>query len=140
LQGEISFKPLGRDFCGLPSPDSDEWLLTPAQIFELVDLLPDIARTKLFRDSDQIPDENDLGHPRYRVKTQYQNVELPKAVIEIELKENCATPQRGAVRKDIEEHLIRLSPELAEFIAMNRIEFKVQIEDHVQPGVISYAP
>jgi hypothetical protein len=66
--GTTSIKPLGRARFGVPKPDSDQWLLTPASILEAVDEIPEIKRTPRFADVDQVMDPFAIGHPKYRTR------------------------------------------------------------------------
>ncbi len=64
--GTTSIRPLGRARFGVPEPNSDRWLLTPASVLEAVDEIPEITRIPRFAGVDQVRDPFAIGHPKYR--------------------------------------------------------------------------
>jgi hypothetical protein len=62
---EIAIKPLGREKYSVPDPNSEGWILTPAEVYEAFDETPEIQWEPLFRDSSQVLDPNIIGYPCY---------------------------------------------------------------------------
>ncbi|WP_028534680.1 hypothetical protein [Paludibacterium yongneupense] len=67
-EGRFAFQPLGRSRAGIRQPGSDDWLITPAALFEIMDELPSVARLPRFLDSPDVRDPYAIGHPRYQLQ------------------------------------------------------------------------
>jgi hypothetical protein len=136
--GELAIRPLGRARYGVPSVEPDEWLLVPAQVYEVVDAAPQIRRSPLFRDSAQVEDPAAVGHPRYN--SEYSDSGGKRGItINIEVVSRLGPRQRDALRSEIHEEILRNSTPLKEAISRGRADLRVMVETGFAAHFISYA-
>jgi hypothetical protein len=137
-QGVLSVRPLGRVPFGVPMPEGDEWLLTPAAIFEVMDEIPAIARIPRFRDADQVADPVGIGHPKYQVQHRIDGSKL-RIMLAIEPRPRTRSADRAAMRDRIVAELSQASLELASGLASGTVELNVVFTSNIRADLIAHA-
>ncbi|MFL6262800.1 MAG: hypothetical protein ACJ76Y_24130 [Thermoanaerobaculia bacterium] len=69
IPGCLSIRPLGRLSHAVFSRDGRTCLLNPASLVEALDAMPEVARSPLLRDSNQVSDNFIIGLPRFALET-----------------------------------------------------------------------
>lgn len=110
--GELAIKPLGRAKFGIPLPDSDEWLLTPVSVLEILDKLPQVARKPIFRDAYQVRDPELIGAPIYSLSWEI-NDEVIQIEISIVLKQETNDNTTSRLERQIFQELRQMNGSLA---------------------------
>lgn len=131
--GTTAIKPLGRAHYGVPEPDSDRWLITPASVLETVDEIREIARTPRFAGVSQIRDPYAIGHPKYRTRwTEGRNgVEVK---IEVVLPRDLPDRRRTEILTDIHCEIVRRSALLKDALQDRAISLQVDTCDDMDEG------
>lgn len=134
--GQLAIRPLGRAHCGVPFPEGDGWLLTPAQIYEVIDSLPGIDRVPLYRDALQVRDPRAIGHPKYRID---HDVALGKVGIHLRIVLSSGGDVAAARAHAMEGFLAEGSP-LAGAVACGEASLTITFEPDLAPQFISRPP
>jgi len=134
--GRLAIRPLGRAHCGVPFPEGDGWLLTPAQLYEVVDSLPGIDRVPLYRDAVQVRDPHAVGHPKYRID---HRVEHGKARIDLRAV-LAAGADQALARAHVMEGFLAPGTPLAEAAAAGEASLSVSFTPDLAPQFISRPP
>jgi hypothetical protein len=134
--GHLAIRPLGRAHCGVPFPEGDEWLLTPAQIHEVIESLPGIDRVPLYRDSPQVRDPYAIGHPKYRID---YDVKLGEVRIDLRIVLRSGADQSRARAHVIVGFLERETP-LGDAVAAGEASLNIAFEPDLAPQFISRPP
>jgi phenylacetate-coenzyme A ligase PaaK-like adenylate-forming protein len=134
--GLLSMRPQGRAAFGVPSLRDGEWLLTPAQILEVVDAMPQVARLPRFQDSAQVLDPFTIGHPKYHTSYRVEG-EQTRIIVEVETRDPLgdAPPLENRIR----ESLLSESEPLAEAVRAGKAVLEVQAAAGLKPDLISHS-
>jgi hypothetical protein len=127
--GELAIKPLGRAEFGIPLPDSDEWLITPASLLEIIDKIPQVARKPIFRDSNQVRDPELIGAPIYRLSWG-KNSEVIQIKILVILKKETASNIVLRVKQQIIQELRQRNELLAQCMDLGTVQLQVLFSDN----------
>lgn len=134
--GHLAIKPLGRMRYGVRrEPDSPEFLLTPNEIFEVLDEAVGVVRIPRFQDSPQVSDPFSIGHPVYATSTNYtgDNAQVTVRV------ETAGTYSDEEISKTVAQALLRRSPALATAVGDGSATLDVEVCDTIAPDLISHA-
>jgi hypothetical protein len=134
--GEIAIRPLGRAKYGVPLPGSDEWILTPAAILESIDVIPEIARMPLFRDSAQVCDPFSIGLPKYQLSTTLVHGTV-KAVIGVAAKHNLTASGEEELKQRLSTELLRNHTSLEGYLESGAAKLSIVLETDIKPNDIS---
>jgi hypothetical protein len=104
--GTTAIKPLGRARYGVPKPDSDEWLVTPASVLEAVDEVKEIERSVRFAGVDQIRDAHAIGNPKFRTRWSSERGTVATKV-EVALAPGLSDERRALVLANVRDDIIR---------------------------------
>lgn len=134
--GRLAIKPLGRMRYGVRrEPDSSEFLLTPNEIFEVMDEIDNLARMPRFQDSPQVSDPVSIGHPIYATSAQYLGNKV-QVNFQVAIAGICSNEQ---CRRAVEEGLLQRSPTFAAAVEEGSADLCVQVCDFIAPDLISHA-
>lgn len=139
LNYQMWIRPLGRARYGVAKPHSDEWLTTPASVFEVIDDIDEIERQPRFMDSPQVEDPYIIGHPKYKISyyptTDYKtNIQL-----DIEFKKAEKTAHRKYLCNKIRDLIIENNIPLADAITKNEVELDINHVDNLNADLLSHA-
>ncbi|WP_439373838.1 hypothetical protein [Bradyrhizobium sp. DASA03120] len=126
-----AIKPLGRARYGVPEPDTDRWLITPASVLEAVDEVSEIARTPRFAGVGQIQDPYAIGHPKYRTRWSKGASGLGVKV-ELALSSNVSDSRRSEVLSNVYSDILKRNPSLEEALRSQRVSFVVGACDDLE--------
>jgi phenylacetate-coenzyme A ligase PaaK-like adenylate-forming protein len=133
---EAAIRPLGRARYGVPGQRRDEWLLVPAEVYSILDETPEMERSPLFRDAEQVSDKRRIGHLRYNV--QYSDcADKRRIVLRVELKAAVRDSSDGIV-EGLRARVLQNSPNLQLAIARGEATFEVRRSRKFPTTVISY--
>ncbi len=134
--GILWIRPLGRARYGVPNVEGDGWLLTPKDVFELLDETPEVARAPRFLDSRQVSDPYAVGHARYRLG---HRIDGDRVMIDLDcvLTPEAAAREKAVVRR-VNESLSAL-PSLAPAHKGGLAELRVRAVDDLPVDLISHA-
>jgi hypothetical protein len=134
----LAIRPLGRAKYGVPLPGTNDWLLTPAKILECVDAIPEIERTPLFLDSEQVADPFEIGYPKYKLSYSHSH-----QIIDITLQISIKAGVRKSKCEEIGAYLIsELSVDnnlLSEKLTSGEVTMKTAISSEIEPDMIFYS-
>lgn len=136
--GSLAIKPLGRARYGVPLAEEDDWLLTPAEVYEAIDVLPEIQRSPLFRDSAQVKDPFVIGHPKFN--SSYADEGRIRCVtINIAVAQSVADHQHDGIKGRLLDSIIENSAVLRQKIQAGEGTLDVCISSDFDVHFISYA-
>jgi phenylacetate-coenzyme A ligase PaaK-like adenylate-forming protein len=135
IPNRLAIRPLGRARYGVPASSGDEWLITPAEIYEVIDPLTSIERTSLFRDAKQIDSPNDLGHPIY--STNFKNKE-DTVLVNIDVCLKRKVKDREKEINYIKNSLIMNNTSLKNKVENKKIKIEVRHKNDIEADIISY--
>jgi hypothetical protein len=119
------------------SRDGSACLITPVSLFDILDAMPEIARSPLLRDSRQVKDSFAIGLPRFAIEKWEEHerlfVCLHVAICDIERLE--AGGRR--LREEIIRRLLDANPNLARAKERGEVVFTVVFDDRVEGCDIS---
>ncbi|MFM0248472.1 phenylacetate--CoA ligase family protein [Paraburkholderia sediminicola] len=134
--GEIAIKPMGRERYGILTQDGSDWLLLPADVYEVIDTIDEIKRAPLFRDSSQVLDPYLIGHPRYHV--QFRDEGRCRCItISIELKED-AMRSVDRISESLRAGVLLRSASAQAALSAGACTLYVVATSHFDHDVISY--
>lgn len=131
--GQLAFRPLGRAHAGVPLPGGDDWLLTPATVFEVVDELADVARLPRFQDAADVIDPVAIGHPRYSIEWRERG-SLLEVCLNLQPRAGLGRRAERTLLRQAEERLLAAAPQLAEAARL-----MVRAEPVLTPHLIAHA-
>jgi hypothetical protein len=135
--GLPSIRPLGRAAYGVPAPSTDEWILTPAAILEVLDVQLDVRRLPRFLDSEQVRDPFEIGHPKYQTSFRQDQ---RKTRITLTVEPATEDPaRRGRLKNSISEGLRSGSPELTKALAEGEAMLDIVFSSDLTVDLISHA-
>jgi hypothetical protein len=136
--GTTSIKPLGRARFGVPEPNSDRWLITPASVLEAVDEIPEIKRNPRFAGVDQVTDPFAIGHPKYRTRwcKGQSGVEVK---IELALSSGVTESRRAEILSYVFREVTRRNARLQVAVREGAVSVAVGSCDDVDPDLIAQA-
>jgi phenylacetate-coenzyme A ligase PaaK-like adenylate-forming protein len=136
--GTTSVKPLGRARFGVPDPNSDLWLITPASVLEAVDEISEIKRIPRFAGVDQIVDPFAIGHPKYR--THWCNgASRLEVKIELALSSDVTESRRAEILSDVLREVTRHNSRLQFALQEEVVSVVISSCDDVNPDLIAQA-
>jgi hypothetical protein len=135
-EGQFAFQPLGRARAGVARPGSDDWLITPAALFEIMDEQASIARLPRFLDSPDVRDPYAIGHPRYQLQSRNQD-----GCVDIAIAWQAAPRVREAesLGTQIIDALVSTSPQLAAALARDEVSLSAQARARIGADLIAHA-
>jgi hypothetical protein len=137
--GRLAIKPLGRARYGVMLANGSDWLLTPAEIYEAVDGLPEVQRTPLFRDSGQVRDPYIIGHPRYNFAVSQDSRTGIELIVNLQLRDEIKAEQREGVAVTFLQRLRAESDRFQKAMSVGHANVTVTIGKDLKPHFISYA-
>lgn len=136
--GSTSIKPLGRAQFGVPEPDGDAWLVTPASVLEVVEEIPEVSRIPRFADVDQVTDPCAVGHPKYR--TQWvRRASGVQVEIQLEISRGVPESRRADIAAHVGEEVAKRNPRLRIALRRGVAAVTVAMCDEVAPDLIAQA-
>ncbi|MGD1855540.1 MAG: hypothetical protein ACFB2W_14955 [Leptolyngbyaceae cyanobacterium] len=129
--GELAIKPLGRAKFGVPLPDSEQWLLTPASVWEVLDDLPAVARKPKFRDSKQVRDPELTGSPLYSLCWKKSNKTI-QIMLSVYLKSTVSSNQFPGLTQSIIKNLVSMNEPLAEYMDSGVVQLQVLLNSYLE--------
>lgn len=129
--GELAIKPLGRAKFGVPLPDSEQWLLTPASVWEVLDDLPVVARKPKFRDSKQVRDPESTGSPLYSLCWKKSNKTI-QIMLSVYLKSTVSSNQFPGLTQSIIKNLVSMNEPLAEYMDSGVVQLQVLLNSYLE--------
>ena len=129
--GELAIKPLGRAKFGVPLPDSEQWLLTPASVWEVLDDLPAVARKPKFRDAKQVRDPELTGSPLYSLCWNKSNKTI-QIMLSVYLKSTVRSNQFSYLTQSIIENLVSMNEPLADYIDSGVVQLQVLLNSNLE--------
>ena len=127
--GELAIKPMGRAAYGVPHPENDEWLVTPASLLEILEEMPVIARKPLYRDAEQVQDPEAVGLPLYNISSRHFHEQVFISISVVT--KNLESSQTKTIEEQIIEGLKRQNPVLARELDKRR----ATVEIHIAPSL-----
>lgn len=135
--GRMAIKPLGRAEYGVPMPTGDQWILSPAEIYEYVDSLEDIERLPLFLDAKQIKIPNNLGHPIYTIKYSYVR-DVISISLSICFKNYVHDNKRNSILISLKKSLCNSNSLISHLLKEDKIKISCFSDESITADVISY--
>jgi phenylacetate-coenzyme A ligase PaaK-like adenylate-forming protein len=123
--GELAIKPLGRAKFGVPLPNSDEWLLTPVSVWEVLDDLPEVARKPKFQDAKQVRDPELTGSPLYSLSWSKSDKDIQINLL-VFLKGEAKSSQISYLEQRILKNLRQINGPLAYRMDSGMVHLRVQ--------------
>lgn len=118
--GRLAIRPLGRLDQGIVSPATGQYLLTPDQIFDVLEEQPAISRKAAFLDTRQVLNPELVGYPIFRIRP------APgvggTAAVEIALSDSASRAEACSTIRA----MLLATPELKEATAARMIDFVVE--------------
>jgi len=102
---ELAIKPLGRAKYGVPLPDSDDWLVTPASVLEAVDGIAEVGTKPLFRDAEQVKDPYAVGLPIYNLRHENDGGAV-KLTLRIAIRPDTPLAREAVIREIVVHRLL----------------------------------
>jgi phenylacetate-coenzyme A ligase PaaK-like adenylate-forming protein len=131
--GTTAIKPLGRARYGVPEPESDRWLVTPASVLEAVDEIPEIARTPRFAGVSQVRDPHAIGHPKYRTRWSKGQLGL-QVKIEFVTHHDLSSHRRSEIITNICSHVVKSNVLLGPALEGGCVSLEVNTCEDIQEG------
>ncbi len=128
--GEPSIKPLGRLRFSVLSGDSREVLLSAADLYEAIDVLPWPARRAVFRDAWDVDDPHSIGNPRYNVEYK-SNGSKEWLLVRVGALETRSRDEDSERAHQVYQNLLSRSPALRQRIAGDKLTLSVSIVDEL---------
>lgn len=132
--GTLAFRPLGRARYGVPYSEGDGFLLAPSELLEAIDDVDGVERFPRFRDSSQVSEPYEVGHPRYATNFK---VEGGKVIVTVSVQTQAKNSVR--MKTAIHDRLCKLSPRFNQAIASGSAELFVETAGSLAPDLISHA-
>lgn len=131
--GTTAIKPLGRARYGVPQPDSDRWLVTPASVLEAVDEVREIERTPRFAGVEQVRDPYAVGNPKFR--TRWSRRDGAVAVkVEAALARGLSERRRADILAEVRRDIVRRNPALAAALGDGGATLEVDACEDIEEG------
>ncbi len=135
--GCLGIRPLGRALYGVLA-NSGKWLLTPAEILEAVDTIPEIQRIPLFRDSPQVSDPFSIGYPKYNVCSLNQP-NCQRILIKIEVAKRVSNTRKADIGRYMVQDLTSKNPFLASHLKSGAANLEILFDRNFEADIISYS-
>lgn len=136
--GELAIRPLGRARYGVPLPGSNEWLLTPAAIYEAIDDISEIKRIPRFQDSDQVKDPLIIGHPKYSV-TYTNEADFVKITVHCEVKQSVIAERGDEVKQRLLHKLLLNSETLVCGLQSGKASLNIEFASNFEVNLIAHS-
>jgi hypothetical protein len=115
----------------VPLPDSDEWLLTPVSVWEVLDDLPEVARKPKFQDAKQVRNPELTGFPVYSLSWS-KNDKAIQINISVFLKGEAKGSQISNLEQRILKNLRQMNRPLAYYMDLGMVQLQVQFNTNLE--------
>jgi len=136
--GTTAIRPLGRARFGVPDPNRDHWLITPASVLETVDEIPEIQRTSRFADVNQVADPFAIGHPKYRTQW-YSGASGLEVKIDLALSSSVKESRSAEILTSVLRQATERNARLQVAVQKGAVSVSVSSCDDVTPDLIAQA-
>lgn len=134
--GSLAIKPLGRGRYGIPAPNSDEWLLTPASVLEVTDEIKWVKRAPLFIDAKQVKDPYSIGIPVYELTYSEEQTTI-RIVLRIALDARSVTSGLAKIQEGVIADLCRANLALERSIRNGSAQLDIIFDSSISGDDIS---
>ena len=132
---QLAIKPLGRIKFGVMRARDGLFVLTPADIADVMDSIENIKRAPRFLDSPQVSDPYAIGHPMYSVSYSEEH-DIMKINISILLENDSKQRQ---VKNLVMKRLLDKSSILKQGVRETTIHVSIDFPEELHPDLISHA-
>lgn len=108
VPGALAIRPLGRAAWGAVATGTDDWVLPPDVVYQVMESSPQVDRLPILRDAKQVLAPDAIGLPLYAVRR------TTSGRLQIALSFRCSKPPaaREAVATAVREQILALAPAL----------------------------